>query len=83
MTDQGRLRAATQGLDRLEQQLTEMGFLRVHRRFLVNLSRIREVEPGFRGCLFLHTDNRTHESIPVARRHMPDVRRALGLQGHG
>jgi sigma-54 dependent transcriptional regulator, acetoin dehydrogenase operon transcriptional activator AcoR len=79
MSDQGRLLAATQGLDRLEQQLMESGFLRVHRRFLVNLNRVREIEQGFRGSLFLHTDNRTHESIPVARRHMADVRRTLGL----
>ncbi|MBO0730656.1 MAG: LytTR family transcriptional regulator DNA-binding domain-containing protein [Acidimicrobiaceae bacterium] len=83
MSDQGRLQAATRGLDRLEHQLQDQGFLRVHRRFLVNLNRIREIEQGFKGSLFLHTDTRTHESIPVARRHMPDVRRALGLQAHG
>lgn len=83
MSDQGRLLAATRGLDRLERQLDGRGFLRVHRRFLVNLSRIREVEQGFKGSLFLHTDTRTHESIPVARRHTPDTRRALGLQPHG
>jgi len=83
MSDQGRLLAATRGLDRLEQELEDQGFLRVHRRFLVNPNRIREVEPGFKGSLFLHTDTRTHESIPVARRHLADVRRVLGLQGHG
>ena len=83
MSDQGRLLAATRGLDHLEQQLEGRGFLRVHRRFLVNLNRIREIEAGFKGSLFLHTDTRTHESIPVARRHMADVRQALGLQAHG
>jgi hypothetical protein len=83
MSDQGRLLAATRGLDHLEQQLGDEGFLRVHRRFLVNLNRIREIEQGFKGSLFLHTDTRTHESIPVARRHMADVRRAFGLQAHG
>jgi hypothetical protein len=83
MSDQGRLLAATRGLDHLEQQLEDKGFLRVHRRFLVNLNRIREIEQGFKGSLFLHTDTRTHESIPVARRHMADVRQALGLQTHG
>jgi sigma-54 dependent transcriptional regulator, acetoin dehydrogenase operon transcriptional activator AcoR len=83
MSDQGRLLAATRGLDRLEQELRDKGFLRVHRRFLVNLNRIREIEQGFKGSLFLHTDTRTHESIPVARRHMADARRALGLQAHG
>jgi hypothetical protein len=83
MSDQGRLLAVTRGLDRLEQQLEDKGFLRVHRRFLVNLNRIREIEQGFKGSLFLHTDTRTHESIPVARRHVADVRLALGLQAHG
>jgi sigma-54 dependent transcriptional regulator, acetoin dehydrogenase operon transcriptional activator AcoR len=84
MSDQGRLLAATRGLDRLEQQLGDKGFLRVHRRFLVNLNRIREIEQSFRGgSLFLHTDSRTHESIPVARRHVADVRLALGLQARG
>jgi hypothetical protein len=82
MSDQGRLLGATRGLDRLEQQLEDEGFLRVHRRFLVNLNRIREIEQGFQGSLFLHTDTRNHESIPVARRHVADVRLALGLQAH-
>jgi hypothetical protein len=83
MSDQGRLLAATRGLDHLERQLQGKGFLRVHRRFLVNLNRIREIEQGFKGALFLHTDTRTHESIPVARRHVADVRLALDLQAHG
>jgi hypothetical protein len=83
MSDQGRLLAATRSLDRLEQQLDDEGFLRVHRRFLVNLNRIREIEQGFKGSLFLHTDTRTHESVPVARRHVADVRLALGLHAHG
>ena len=83
MSDQGRLLAANRGLDRLEQELADKGFLRVHRRFLVNLNRIREIEQGFKGSLFLHTDTRTHESIPVARRHTADIRRAFGLPAHG
>jgi hypothetical protein len=78
-TDRGSLRAAGRGLDRLEQQLEGKGFLRVHRRFLVNLSRIREIEPGFKGTLFLTTDTQTHETVPVARRHVPHLHQALGL----
>jgi sigma-54 dependent transcriptional regulator, acetoin dehydrogenase operon transcriptional activator AcoR len=78
-SDQGRLRAATRGLDHLEQQLGDKGFLRVHRRFLVNLSRVREIEQGFKGTLFLATDTRTHETVPVSRRHIPYLRQALGL----
>jgi sigma-54 dependent transcriptional regulator, acetoin dehydrogenase operon transcriptional activator AcoR len=79
MSDRGRLLAATRGLDRLEKQLADQGFLRVHRRFLVNLSRIREIEQGFKGTLFLVTQTRTHEIVPVARRHMPSLRQALGM----
>jgi sigma-54 dependent transcriptional regulator, acetoin dehydrogenase operon transcriptional activator AcoR len=78
-SDQGRLLAATRGLDHLEQQLEDKGFLRVHRRFLVNLCRVREVEQGFKGTLFLATRTGTHETVPVARRHAPRLRQALGL----
>jgi hypothetical protein len=78
-TDQGVLRATTRGLDRLEQQLEGKGFLRVHRRFLVNLCRIREIELGFKGTLFLTTDTHTHETVPVARRQVPHLHQALGL----
>jgi sigma-54 dependent transcriptional regulator, acetoin dehydrogenase operon transcriptional activator AcoR len=78
-TDQGRLVAATRGLDRLEQQLEDKGFLRVHRRFLVNLGRVREVEQGFKGALFLATDARTRETVPVSRRHASQLRQAFGL----
>lgn len=79
ISDQGRLLATTRGLDRLERQLEDKGFLRVHRRFLVNLSRVREVEKGFKGTLLLATDARVHETVPVARRHAPYLRQALGL----
>jgi sigma-54 dependent transcriptional regulator, acetoin dehydrogenase operon transcriptional activator AcoR len=78
-SDQGRLLAATRGLDRLEAELTDKGFFRVHRRFLVNLGRVREIEQGFKGTLLLATDTRTRETVPVARRHIPYVRQALGL----
>jgi sigma-54 dependent transcriptional regulator, acetoin dehydrogenase operon transcriptional activator AcoR len=80
VTDQGRLLASVRGLDRLEQELGGRGFLRVHRRFLVNLGRVREIEQGFKGALFLATGTRGHETVPVARRHVPQVRQALGLQ---
>jgi hypothetical protein len=78
-TDHGRLRANAHGLDNLERELHGNGFLRVHRRFLVNLRRIREIDQGFKGSLFLITDVRSHETVPVSRRHAPVLRRALGV----
>lgn len=78
-SDQGRLLAATRGLDHLEQQLEDKGFLRIHRRFLVNLSRVREIEQGFKGTLYLATDTPSREVVPVARRHAPHLRQVLGF----
>ena len=78
-TDQGRLRAASSGLDKLAGELTDAGFLRVHRRYVVNLSRVREVERGFKGELFLVMEGRTGDVVPVSRRTTPAVRDALGI----
>jgi sigma-54 dependent transcriptional regulator, acetoin dehydrogenase operon transcriptional activator AcoR len=78
-TDQGRLRAASPGLDKLAGELADAGFLRVHRRYVVNLSRIREIERGFKGELFLVMDGRANDVVPVSRRNTPAVRGALGL----
>ncbi|MFC7339773.1 LytTR family DNA-binding domain-containing protein, partial [Saccharopolyspora griseoalba] len=78
-TDQGRLRAATPALDKLERELGETGFLRVHRQYVVNLGRIREVERGFKGELALVMDDEASTMVPVSRRNAAAVRRALGI----
>jgi hypothetical protein len=78
-TDQGRLRAACLSLDKLDSELADVGFLRVHRRYVVNLSRIREIERGLKGELSLVMDDRTSEMVPVSRRNVPAVRRVLDL----
>ena len=77
--DEGRLQAAVRGIDKLEEELIGSEFLRVHRRFLVNLSCVRAVERGQRGELSLIMDSAGAESVPVSRRNVPAVRRALGL----
>ena len=69
-TDQGRLRAASPSLDKLDGELADAGFLRVHRRYVVNLSRIREIERGLKGELSLVMDDRTNDDgagLPAER----------------
>ena len=78
-TDQGRLRAASASLDRLDGELADAGFLRVHRRYVVNLSRVREIERGPKGELWLVMDDHANEMVPVSRRNTPAVRRALDI----
>jgi DNA-binding LytR/AlgR family response regulator len=79
VTDEGRLQAAVHGIDRLEEELAGGDFLRVHRRFIVNLSCVRAVDRGARGELALIMDSAAREAVPVSRRNVPAVRRALGL----
>jgi sigma-54 dependent transcriptional regulator, acetoin dehydrogenase operon transcriptional activator AcoR len=79
VTDEGRLQAAVRGIDKLEEDLAGGEFLRVHRRFLVNLSCVRAVDRGARGELSLIMDGAARGAVPVSRRNAPAVRRALGL----
>ncbi|MGH9039931.1 MAG: LytTR family DNA-binding domain-containing protein, partial [Acidimicrobiia bacterium] len=80
-TDRGRLRAPERGLGLLEERLRTQGFLRVHRHFLVNLRRVKEIEPNFKGCFWLVLDGPGRQLIPVSRRRTAEVRRSLGLSG--
>ena len=80
VTDEGRLRAAVSCLDKLDNELADTGsFLRVHRQYLVNLGRIREVERREKGELVLVMDNAEHTMVPVSRRNVSAVRRALSI----
>ena len=45
----------------------------------MNLSRIREVERGDKGELVLVMDDHENTMVPVSRRNVRAVRRALGI----
>jgi hypothetical protein len=79
VTEEGRLQASVRGIDKLEDVLAGSEFLRVHRRFLVNLSCVRAIDRGERGELLLVMGGTTREAVPVSRRNVPAVRRALGV----
>src|SRR4051812_23584219 len=64
VTEEGRLQAAVHGIDRLEEELIGGEFMRVHRRFIVNLSCVRAVDRGPRGELSLVMDGTAHEAVP-------------------
>ena len=79
VTEEGRLQAAVHGIDKLEEEVAGSDFRRVHRRFLVNLSRVRAVDRGPKGELSLIMDGPERDAVPVSRRNVAPVRRALGL----
>jgi DNA-binding LytR/AlgR family response regulator len=61
-------------------RLEPLGFLRVHRAYLVNPERVVEIEPFFGGTYLLRVDDKTRSEVPVSRNYLPAVRKALGLE---
>lgn len=65
-------------LAQLEKRLSHHGFFRVHRGYLVNLSRVEEIEPAPRGSLLL-TLSGIDEKVPVSCRRVSELMRVLSL----
>jgi len=70
---------STMSLADLERKLEPRGFFRVHRRFLVNLAQVKEVVPMYGGTLLLTMKDRAATQVPVSRRRVPSLKKALGL----
>jgi two-component system LytT family response regulator/two-component system response regulator LytT len=54
-------------IEELQASLDRDLFWRVHRSFLVNINRIKEVVPWFKSSYQLRMDDRKHSEIPVSR----------------
>ena len=69
---------STVSLAQLEKRLDGHGFFRVHRGYLVNLAMVEEVEPVTGGTLLLKL-NGVEDKIPVSRRRVSMLKKALGI----
>ncbi|MDR2672757.1 MAG: LytTR family DNA-binding domain-containing protein [Coriobacteriales bacterium] len=69
---------STVSLAQLEAKLEPYNFFRVHRRYLVNLACVEEVTPVSGGTLLL-TLTGEEEKVPVSRRRVASLKKALGL----
>ncbi|MGI6590726.1 MAG: LytR/AlgR family response regulator transcription factor [Eggerthellaceae bacterium] len=69
---------STVSLAQLEKRLDGHGFFRVHRGYLVNLEHVKEVESVPGGTLLLTLDG-TDDKIPVSRRRVSSLKKALNL----
>jgi len=54
-------------IEELQSNLDPNLFWRVHRSFLVNINKIREVIPWFKSSFQLRMDDKNHTEIPVSR----------------
>jgi two-component system response regulator LytT len=69
---------STVSLAQLEKRLDGQGFFRVHRGYLVNLEHVKEVESVPGGTLLLTLDG-TDDKVPVSRRRVSSLKKALNL----
>lgn len=70
---------STMSLAQLEEKLGTAGFFRIHRRYLANLGCVREVAPLEGGTLLLTLADDARTQIPVSRRRVPGLKKALGI----
>ncbi|HEV2419041.1 MAG TPA: LytTR family DNA-binding domain-containing protein, partial [Terriglobia bacterium] len=54
-------------------------FWRVHRSYLININRIKEVVPWFKSSFQLKMDDRKQTEIPVSRAQTRKLREILNL----
>ena len=76
VTDDGRYLLRTT-LNEIEQRWTRFDFVRVHRQYVANLSRAVELRPVLGGTAELAFGD--GQAIPVARRHVSELSRRLGV----
>ena len=70
---------STISLAKLEDRLVPHGFFRVHRGYIVNLEHIEDVEVISSGILQLGLKGVEEKKIPVSRRRVVSLKRALGI----
>ena len=66
-------------LKELEDHLRGHGFMRVHRRFIVNLNHIVSIQPVFNNTYLLRLSGLPDVTVPVSRRHGTELRAAVRL----
>ena len=66
-------------IEELQSNLDPDAFWRVHRSFLVNINRIKEVIPWFKSSFQLRMDDKKHTEIPVSRVQTKRLRALLKL----
>ncbi len=66
-------------LSSLEKKLDSKTFFRTHRSFIVNLSKIKEVLPFFKGTYNLVLTDKSQSKIQVSRRQAKELRKILDI----
>lgn len=63
----------------IQQRLEKSGFLRTHKSYLVNTSKVREIIPWFNNTYVLVLDGCPVQDIPVAKHYIKEFNQAMGI----
>lgn len=66
-------------LKAIQERLAYCGFLRTHKSFLVNLSKVREIVPWFNDTYMLSLEGCPVQDIPVAKHFLREFKQAMGI----
>jgi len=77
-TRDGKFKAKS-ALHELEQKLSPFGFIRTHRRSLVNINHVLEVIPWFNGSVKLTMDDKDRTEVLVSRYNVKDLKQYFDL----
>ena len=64
----------------IENLLVPMGFFRTHKGYIVNLSKVVEIQPQDNSTLLLTMEKYPKEKVPVSRHYIKDFRAKLNLK---
>ncbi|MBU2702525.1 two-component system LytT family response regulator/two-component system response regulator LytT [Sporomusaceae bacterium BoRhaA] len=67
-------------LAELEERTRQTSLTRVHKSYLVNLDKVSEVIPWFKGTYWLKVDHPLHTEIPVSKNQIKEIKSLLGLK---
>jgi two-component system LytT family response regulator/two-component system response regulator LytT len=67
-------------LSELEERVAGTNMLRVHKSYIVNMDKVREVVPWFKGTYWLKMEHHPEAEIPVSKSQIKDIKAILGLK---
>lgn len=69
----------TYTLTELEEKINSPNFFRVHKNYLVNLDKVKEIIPWFNGTFILSIQGYEKDEVPVSRRQAKELRKLFDI----